>query len=56
MAIGIGCLELFIDNDNANGWFSSIKMIILLAIFLVSLGFFIWRDLIYSLVVKFKIF
>ncbi|PLQ29804.1 MFS transporter [Francisella tularensis subsp. holarctica] len=56
MAIGVGCLELFIDNGNTNGWFSSIKMIILLAILLVSIGFFIWRGLIYSSVVKFKIF
>lgn len=56
MAIGVGCLELFIDNGNTNGWFSSIKMIILLAISLVSIGFFIWRGLIYSSVVKFKIF
>lgn len=56
MAIGVGCLELFIDNGNTNGWFSSIKMIIMLAISLVSLSFFIWRGLIYSSVVKFKIF
>ncbi|MDE4959733.1 MFS transporter, partial [Francisella tularensis subsp. holarctica] len=45
-----------IDNGNTNGCFSSIKMIILLAILLVSIGFFIGRGLIYSSVVKFKIF
>ncbi|MBK2028445.1 multidrug efflux MFS transporter [Francisella noatunensis] len=56
MAIGVGCLELFIDNGNTNGWFSSIEMIILLSISIVSLGFFIWRGLIYSSVVKFRIF
>ncbi|MDE5010962.1 MFS transporter, partial [Francisella tularensis subsp. holarctica] len=53
---GFGFLELFIENGNTNGWFSSIKIIILLAILLVSIGFFIWRGLIYSSVVKFKIF
>ncbi|BCD90032.1 MFS transporter [Francisella halioticida] len=56
LAIGVGCLEFFIDNGNTNGWFSSIKMIIIFAISLVSIGFFIWRGLIYSSVVKFKIF
>ena len=56
MAIGVGCLEFFIDNGNTDGWFDSIKIIILLAISIVSLGFFIWRGLIYSSVVKFRIF
>ncbi|AJC48860.1 multidrug efflux MFS transporter [Allofrancisella guangzhouensis] len=56
MAIGVGCLEFFIDNGNTNGWFESIEMIILFAISLISLGFFIWRGLIYSSVVKFGIF
>lgn len=56
MAIGVGCLELFIDNGNNNGWFESIKMISLLAVSIVSLGFFIWRGLIYSSVVKLRIF
>lgn len=50
MAIGVGCLELFIDNGNTNGWFSSIKMIILLAISLVSIGIFYLErfDLLFS--------
>lgn len=56
MAVGVGCLEFFIDNGNTEGWFDSIEMIILLAISIVSLGFFIWRGLIYSSVVKFRIF
>ncbi|QIV94906.1 MDR family MFS transporter [Allofrancisella frigidaquae] len=56
MAIGVGCLEFFIDNGNTNGWFDSIEMIILFAISIISLGFFIWRGLIYSSVVKFRIF
>ena len=56
MAIGVGCLELFIDNGNTNGCFESIEMIILLATSIVSLSFFIWRGLIYSSVVKLKIF
>jgi DHA2 family multidrug resistance protein len=56
MAIGVGCLELFIDNGNNNGWFESIKMISLLSVSIVSLSFFIWRGLIYSSVLKLKIF
>jgi DHA2 family multidrug resistance protein len=56
MAIGVGFLELFFDNGNSNGWFSSIGMIIILAISLTSLTFFMWRGLTYSSVVKFSIF
>ena len=56
LAIGVGFLELFFDNGNSNGWFSSIGMIIILAISLTSLTFFMWRGLTYSSVVKFSIF
>ena len=56
MAIGVGCLEFMVDNGNTKGWFQSLEIIILLAISVVSLGFFIWRGAIFSSVVKFRIF
>ncbi|QLE78455.1 multidrug efflux MFS transporter [Francisella sp. Scap27] len=56
MAIGVGCLELFFDNGNSNDWFSSIAMICILAISIISLGFFLWRGLLGSSVVKLSIF
>jgi len=56
LALGIGCLELFVDNGNHNGWLNSINMIILLAISIITLGFFFWRGLTYSSVIKLAIF
>ncbi|APC97031.1 MDR family MFS transporter [Francisella frigiditurris] len=56
MAIGIGCLELFVDNGNTNGWFDSIEIIILLAIAIIGIGFFLWRGITYSSVIKLSIF
>ena len=56
MAMGIGCLEFFFDNGSKNDWFNSLEMIIILAISIISLGFFLWRGLLGSSVVKLKIF
>lgn len=56
MAIGIGCLELFIDNGNNNDWFNSMAMILLLATAIIFIFFFIWRGIIYSSVVKLFLF
>jgi DHA2 family multidrug resistance protein len=58
MAIGIGCLEYFIDEGNQKNWFESHELIIILTIALIFIGFFIWRGLAYpkKSVVNFKIF
>ncbi len=56
LAIGIACLELFFDNGNKNDWFNSLEMICLLSAAIISLGFFIWRGLLGSSVVKLSIF
>ena len=56
MAIGVGCLELFVDNGNSHGWFGSIGIIILLAIAILGIGFFLWRGLICSSVINLSIF
>ncbi len=56
MALGVGCLEYFIDEGNTNNWFDSMEMIIVLVIALVLIGFFIWRGLLGKSVVNFKIF
>jgi len=56
MAIGIGCLEYFVDEGNTNDWFHSFEMICFLATAIIFIGFFIWRGLLGSCVVNFKIF
>ncbi len=56
MAVGVGLLEYFIDEGNSHGWFNSIKMIIILTAALILLGFFIWRGVLGSSVVKLSIF
>ena len=56
MALGIGCLEYFIDEGNHNNWFDSIEMIIILSISLVSLTFFIWRGLLGKCVTNLHLF
>lgn len=56
MLIGIGCLEYFVDEGNRNQWFESIEMIIFLVTAIIFLGFFIWRGMLGSSVINFKIF
>ena len=56
MLIGVGCLEYFVDEGNTNQWFQSIQMICFLATAVVFIGFFIWRGLLGSSVINFKIF
>lgn len=56
MAIGVACLEYFIDEGNTNNWFDSMEMIIILAISLVLITLFIWRGLIGKSVIDFRIF
>lgn len=56
MALGIGCLEYFIDEGNTNNWFDSLPMLITFAVAVVLIGFFIWRSLLGKSVVHIKIF
>lgn len=56
MAIGIGCLEYFIDEGNRHDWLSSIFMVTLLATAIILLGFFIWRGITHSCVVNLHLF
>lgn len=56
MAFGIACLEYFIDEGNTNNWFDSMEMVIILAIAIVLLIFFIWRGILGKSVVNFAIF
>ncbi len=56
MALGIGCLEYFIDEGNTNNWFDSMQMIIILTIALILLVFFVWRGLLGKSVINFQIF
>jgi len=45
MAIGIGCLQIFLDRGNQDGWFSSHEIILYFIIWTTSLGLFLWRGL-----------
>lgn len=45
MAIGIGCLEYFIDEGNQKNWFDSHELIIVLTTAIIFVAFFIWRGL-----------
>ncbi|HLX53276.1 MAG TPA: MFS transporter, partial [Aquella sp.] len=56
MVIGVSCLEFFLDEGNQNNWFESNEMIIVLAVGIVGLTFFIWRGLLGKSVVNFKLF
>lgn len=56
MAIGISCLEYFVDKGNDNQWLESIKMISFLAIAIIFIGFFLYRGITKSSVVNFKVF
>lgn len=56
MALGVGCLEYFIDEGNTNNWFDSMEMIVVLTIAVILIGFFIWRGLLGKSVIKFSIF
>lgn len=56
MALGIACLEYFIDEGNINSWFQSIMMVCILAAAIILIGFFIWRGLLGNSVIKLEIF
>ena len=55
MGVGVGCLELFVDNGNSNGWFQSIEIIILLVVAIICIGFFIWRGIVHTSVIKLRV-
>lgn len=56
MALGIGCLEYFIDEGNTNNWFDSFPMIVTFVIAIILLIFFIWRSLLGKSVIHIAIF
>ena len=56
VALGIGALEFFIDQGHDHNWFDSMSMIILFATSMLSLFFFIWRGILGSSVINFKLF
>lgn len=56
MAIGIGCLEYFLDQGDRYNWFESTNMVVIFAISLLSLFFFAWRGFLGKSVVNFKLF
>jgi DHA2 family multidrug resistance protein len=56
MAFGVGLLEYFIDEGNIHSWFQSITMISIFASAIILIGFFIWRGILGSSVIKFEIF
>lgn len=43
MALGIGCLQIFLDRGNQEDWFNSKEILTLFIFWTVSLGLFIWR-------------
>jgi len=48
MAIGIGCLQIFLDRGNTNDWFNSKLIIILCVIWIFALTIFVIRGLTYK--------
>lgn len=56
MAFGIGLLEYFIDEGHIHSWFQSINMIFIFAAAVILIGFFVWRGILGSSVIKFEIF
>ncbi len=56
MACGLGCLEYFVDEGNANTWFESIEMVIIFACAITFITFFIWRGLLGKSVINFVLF
>ncbi len=45
MCLGVGCLQIFLDRGNSEGWFDSNKMILLAVIALVALVLFTYRGI-----------
>lgn len=45
MAIGLGTLQIVLDQGNTMGWFSSQRIVMLTLLTLLALGFFLWRAL-----------
>ncbi len=48
MFIGVGCLQLFLDQGNNKDWFSSNLIVFLAALSTIGLTLFIWRSLTYK--------
>ena len=45
MVIGLGALQVVLDQGNTMGWFSSQRIVILTILAVLTLGFFLWRAL-----------
>lgn len=56
LAIGVGCLELFIDQGNTYMWFQSLPMTIIFGIAIVFLFYFFWRAFRGQSVINFAVF
>jgi DHA2 family multidrug resistance protein len=56
LALGVGCLEFFLDEGNQNNWFESKEIVIVFAIGILATIFFIWRGILGKSVVNFAIF
>lgn len=56
MALGVACLEYFIDEGNSNNWFDSIEMIIIFTIAVILIIFFLWRGILGKSVIDFRVF
>ncbi len=56
MLLGIGCLELFLDEGNQMNWFDSPEILISFVAAIIFIGFFIWRGVLGKSVVNFKVF
>lgn len=56
MALGIGGLELFLDEGNTYMWFQSLPLTIVFALAVIFLIYFAWRAITTSSVINFKVF
>ena len=56
MVLGVSFLEYFIDEGNSHNWFDTLNMVIIFALAIIFIVFFIWRGLLGKSVVNFKVF
>lgn len=56
MALGVACLEYFIDEGNSNNWLDSMQMLIVLTTAIILLIFFVWRGVLGKSVINLNVF
>lgn len=56
MALGFGLLEYFIDVGNGENWFETSNLIIIFWAAILAIAFFIWRGLLGTAIVDFRMF